>query len=205
MTKVRKDIEAHVENEMKTIAPNLGAILGTAVGARVLAKAGSLKKLASMPASTIQIMGAEKALIRALKTGTAPPKHGILFQHPIVHAAPRWQRGKMARAIAAKAAIAARVDMYGAGLNQTLLEKLNVCVTEIGDKYKEPVERPQQQYQRFDDRPRGGGYGSRGPRRDFRGGGGRDFRSGGGRDFRGGGGRDSRPGGNKRKRFGRRK
>jgi nucleolar protein 56 len=203
MTRVRKEIETHVENEMKTIAPNLGAILGTAVGARVLAKAGSLKKLASMPASTIQIMGAEKALFRALKTGTAPPKHGILFQHPIVHAAPRWQRGKMARAIAAKAAIAARVDMYGAGLNQTLLEKLNVRVTEIGDKYKEPTERPaQQQYQRFDDRPRGGGYTSRGPRRDFRGGGG----GGGGRDNRSGGagGRDFR-GGNKRKRFGRRK
>lgn len=196
MAKVRKDIETHVENEMKAIAPNLGAILGTAVGARVLAKAGSLKKLASMPASTIQIMGAEKALFRALKTGTAPPKHGILFQHPIVHAAPRWQRGKMARAIAAKAAIAARVDMYGAGLNQTLLEKLNVRVTEIGDKYKEPTERPPQQYQRFDDRQGGrrGGF-SRGPRRDFR-----SDRSDRGprsdRDFRSGG---------KRKRFGRRK
>ena len=202
MTKVRKEIETHVENEMKVIAPNLGAILGTAVGARILSKAGSLKKLASMPASTIQIMGAEKALFRALKTGTAPPKHGILFQHPIVHAAPRWQRGKMARAIAAKAAIAARVDMYGAGLNQTLLEKLNVRVTEIGDKYKEPVERPaQQQYQRFDDRPRGG-YGSRGPRRDFRGGGGgRDRKPGGGG---GRGDRDFRSGGNKRKRFGKR-
>lgn len=193
MAKIRKDIEIHVENEMKTIAPNLGAILGTAVGARILAKAGSLKKLASMPASTIQIMGAEKALFRALKTGTAPPKHGILFQHPIVHAAPRWQRGKMARAIAAKAAIASRVDMYGAGLNQTLLEKLNVRVTEIGDKYKEPVERPVQQHQRFDDRPRGGFKSRGGPRRDYRPGG------------RGGSGGDYRSGGNKRKRFGRRK
>ena len=83
---------------------------------------------------------AEKALFRALKTGTQPPKHGILFQHPTVHAAPRWQRGKMARAIASKAAIAARVDVYGAGLNQTLLDKLNVRVKEIGEKYKEPTE-----------------------------------------------------------------
>ena len=67
-----------------------------------------------MPASTIQILGAEKALFRSLKTGANPPKHGILFQHAIVHAAPSWQRGKIARAVAAKAAIAARVDVYGA-------------------------------------------------------------------------------------------
>jgi nucleolar protein 56 len=148
---------------MKNIAPNLAAILGTAVGARILAKAGSLKKLATMPASTIQVLGAEKALFRALKTGTQPPKHGILFQHAIVHAAPRWQRGKMARAIAAKAAIASRVDVYGQGINQSLLDKLNVRVAEIGEKYKDPVERPPQKVERrekenprgrFGDRPR---------------------------------------------------
>ena len=144
MAKARNAIEAHIEAQMKSIAPNVAAILGTAVGARILAKAGSIKKLATLPASTIQVLGAEKALFRALKTGTQPPKHGILFQHPIVHASPKWQRGKMARAIASKAAIAARVDVYGAGLNQTLLDKLNVRVTEIGEKYKEPTERPEQ-------------------------------------------------------------
>jgi len=95
-----------------------------------------------MPASTIQVLGAEKALFRSLKTGAQPPKHGLLFQHSLVHAAPRWQRGKIARAIAAKAAIAARVDVYGEGRNQTLFEKLNVRITEIGQKYKEPTERP---------------------------------------------------------------
>jgi nucleolar protein 56 len=142
MSQIRSEIETHIENEMREIAPNLATILGTAVGARILAKAGSLKKLASMPASTIQVLGAEKALFRALKTGTQPPKHGILFQHPVVHAAPKWQRGKMARAVASKAAIAARVDVYGGGLNQTLLEKLNVRVTEIGEKYREPVQKP---------------------------------------------------------------
>jgi nucleolar protein 56 len=171
MLQIRKEIETHIENEMKVIAPNLATILGTAVGARILAKAGSLKKLASMPASTIQILGAEKALFRSLKTGTQPPKHGILFQHPVVHAAPKWQRGKMARAIAAKAAIAARVDVYGGGLNQTLLEKLNVRVTEISEKYKEPSHRPPQpqriERQERQFRPREGPR-SRGPRRDFR-------------------------------------
>lgn len=137
---LRKKIEDHVEEQMRSTAPNTAAILGTAVGARVLAKAGSLKRLARMPASTIQVLGAEKALFRSLKTGARPPKHGLLFQHPLVHAAPRWQRGKIARAIAAKAAIAARVDVYGGEINNTLLDKLNIRVGEIDEKYKNPPE-----------------------------------------------------------------
>ncbi len=132
---IRNKLEDHVEEEMKNVAPNLSAILGTAVGARILARAGSIKNLATMPASTIQILGAEKALFRSLKTGSQPPKHGLLFQHASVHAAPRWQRGKIARAIAGKAAIASRVDYHGGGLNQVLLDKLNVRVVEIGKKY----------------------------------------------------------------------
>ena len=126
---------------MEIVAPNISGILGAAVGARILARAGSLKKLAFMPASTIQVLGAEKALFRSLKTGSQPPKHGLLFQHALVHAAPRWQRGKIARAISTKAAIAARVDVYGAGRNQMLFEKLNVRIKEIGEKYKEPTEK----------------------------------------------------------------
>jgi nucleolar protein 56 len=200
MAKIRKKIEDHIETEMNALAPNVAAILGTAVGARILAKAGSLKKMATLPASTIQVLGAEKALFRSLKTGTQPPKHGILFQHPTVHAAPKWQRGKMARAIASKAAIAARVDVYGGGLNHTLLEKLNVRVAEIGEKYKEPTERPPQpqrmerrrdDYRRRDDfRSRRDGPGGFRPRGDSRSG---DPR----REFRGDG--------NKRKKFGKRR
>ena len=161
---LRKKLEEHIESEMQEIAPNLSAILGTAVGARILGRAGSLKRMASLPASTIQVLGAEKALFRSLKTGSQPPKHGLLFQHAMVHAAPRWQRGKIARAVAAKAVIAARVDVYGEGLNQTLLEKLNVRVDEIGKKYENPTEKdirtPQQfkpQGGRFDDRRRESG------------------------------------------------
>ena len=143
---LRKNLEEHVESEMDIVAPNISAILGTAVGARILGRAGSLTKLASMPASTVQVIGAEKALFRALKTGAQPPKHGLLFQHTLVHAAPRWQRGKIARAIAAKAVIAARVDVYGEGLNETLLEKLDVRVKEIGKKYETPPEREPRRY-----------------------------------------------------------
>ena len=139
---LRTTLEAHIESQMKAIAPNLSGILGTSVGARILGRAGSLKRLATMPASTIQVLGAEKALFRSLKTGAQPPKHGLLFQHTLVHAAPRWQRGKIARAIAAKAALAARVDVFGGGRNDTLFEKLNVRINEIGEKYKEPPERP---------------------------------------------------------------
>ena len=144
---LRNELEDQVDEHMKDVAPNLSAVLGTTVGARILAKAGSLTKMASMPASTIQVLGAEKALFRALKTGSNPPKHGLLFQHAVVHAAPRWQRGKIARAIAAKAAIAARVDVHGGGLNNTLLDKLNVRVKEIEEKYSKPVKRPQPQEQ----------------------------------------------------------
>ena len=204
---LRKKLEEHIESEMQEIAPNLSAILGTAVGARILGRAGSLKRMASLPASTIQVLGAEKALFRSLKTGSQPPKHGLLFQHAMVHAAPRWQRGKIARAVAAKAVIAARVDVYGEGLNQTLLEKLNVRVDEIGKKYENPTEKdirtPQQfkpQGGRFDDRRREGGRREGGRFDDRR-------REGGDRNERSSYGeqrRDSRNSGKKRKKFGRR-
>ena len=138
---LRKTIEEHIEEQMNEELPNITAVLGAAVGARILAHAGSLKRLSSMPASTIQVLGAEKALFRSLKTGANPPKHGILFQHATVHAAPKWQRGKIARAVAGKAAIAARVDVYGGGLNQTLLDKLNIRIQEIGKKYAEPTKK----------------------------------------------------------------
>ena len=169
---LRRKLEALVEKEMGAVAPNLAAILGTALSARMLARIGSIKKLASLPASTIQVLGAERALFRSLKTGSEPPKHGLLFQHPLVHAAPRWQRGKIARAIAAKAVIAARVDVYSEDgeLNRTLLEKLNIRIGEIGEKFREPVERsgggtaPRQDYGRRSDGRSGkrGGGGSRG-------------------------------------------
>ena len=142
---MRKNLEEQIDTQMKDIAPNISAVLGTTVGARILAKAGSLVRLSSMPASTIQVLGAEKALFRALKTGSNPPKHGLLFQHAVVHAAPRWQRGKIARAIAAKAAIAARVDVHGGGLNNTLLDKLNIRVKEIEEKYDKPVKKPERE------------------------------------------------------------
>jgi nucleolar protein 56 len=121
------------------VAPNVKEVLTASVGARITARAGSLQRLATLPASTIQILGAEKALFRSLKTGANPPKHGMLFQHPLIHAAPKWQRGKIARAIAAKVAIAARIDAYRhAGRDLFIAEKLKKRISEIREKNKLP-------------------------------------------------------------------
>jgi nucleolar protein 56 len=125
---------------METVAPNIKAMLTASVGARIIAKAGSLSRLAVLPASTIQVLGAEKALFRALKTGTRPPKHGLLFQHPLIHAAPKWQRGKIARAVASKVAIAARIDVYRhAEKDLSISKRLDSRIAEIQEKYKEPI------------------------------------------------------------------
>src|SRR5437870_13176670 len=68
-----------------------------------------------MPSSTLQVLGAEKALFRTLKTGARPPKHGVIFQYAPIHQSPKWLRGKIARAVAGKLAIAAQMDAYGGG------------------------------------------------------------------------------------------
>lgn len=138
-TELRRILAHQIEEMMEKIAPNLKDILTATVGARLMAKAGSLQKLSIMPSSTIQIIGAEKALFRSLKTGAPPPKHGILFQHPILHSAPKWQRGKMARAIASKVAIAVRIDLFRNGEKDLYIsEQLNKRIAEIQEKYKEP-------------------------------------------------------------------
>jgi nucleolar protein 56 len=138
-TELRRILAHQIEEMMEKIAPNIKDILTATVGARLMAKAGSLQKLSVMPSSTIQIIGAEKALFRSLKTGAPPPKHGILFQHPILHSAPKWQRGKMARAIASKVAIAVRIDLFRNGEKDAhISEQLNKRIAEIQEKYKEP-------------------------------------------------------------------
>ncbi len=97
----------------REVAPNLSALLGPVLASRLIRSAGSLERLSRMPSSTVQLLGAEKALFRHLKEGNRPPKHGVLFQHPAVHGAPFWARGRMARALAGKASIAARADVAG--------------------------------------------------------------------------------------------
>lgn len=139
LSELRTNLSSTVENLMEILAPNLKNILTAIIGARLIAKAGSLLRLAQMPSSTIQIIGAEKALFRALKTGTRPPKHGLIFQHPSVNSAPKWQRGKIARALSSKIAIAVRIDVYRKGaLDNSLLDKLTKRIETIQKIYHEP-------------------------------------------------------------------
>jgi nucleolar protein 56 len=135
---LRDKVASHVEKTMREVAPNLTEVAGATIGARLIAKAGGLRKLAILPASTIQILGAEKALYRALKSGARPPKHGILFQHAAVHSAPKWQRGKIARSVAGKIAIAARVDTFRGSKDESVMQSLQSRLEEIRQKYKEP-------------------------------------------------------------------
>ena len=139
LSELRTNLSSTIENLMEILAPNLKNILTAIIGARLIAKAGSLLRLAQMPSSTIQIIGAEKALFRALKTGTRPPKHGLIFQHPSVNSAPKWQRGKIARALSSKIAIAVRIDVYRKGaLDNSLLDKLTKRIEMIQKIYHEP-------------------------------------------------------------------
>ena len=112
LIKLKREQENYIKELMSAEAPNLSAIAGPILGAKLIALAGGLEKLARLPASTIQVLGAEKALFRFFRTGRGAPKHGIIFQHPYVHGSPRWQRGKIARLLAAKIAIAARIDYF---------------------------------------------------------------------------------------------
>jgi len=140
----REGLNSYVESQMKRISPNVTEVAGATIGARLMAKAGGLERLAVMPASTIQILGAEKALFRSLRTGARPPKHGILFQHQAVHTAPKWQRGKIARTLANKIAIAARVDYYRGEKDATIKAGLDRRLESIKERYKEPpAQRPQ--------------------------------------------------------------
>jgi nucleolar protein 56 len=136
---LRKNMEVYVDKTMEKVAPNTRAVAGALLGARLIAIAGSLQSLAMKPASTIQVLGAEKALFRSLKTGARPPKHGLIFQHAILHDAKRWQRGKIARVLAGKLAIAARIDAFrGKYVGDSLKADIEKRLEEIREKYKEP-------------------------------------------------------------------
>ena len=138
----RKKLAEYIDEAMKEVAPNIRELVGSLLGARLINLAGGLLKLALLPASTIQVLGAEKALFRALRTGGKPPKHGVIFQFPEIFRAPRWQRGKIARALAAKLAIAAKADAFtGNFIAPKLKEELMKRIQEIKTLYAKPPPR----------------------------------------------------------------
>ncbi|KAJ3669869.1 hypothetical protein LUZ60_010193 [Juncus effusus] len=113
LSEYRAQLYDYLKNRMNTIAPNLTSLVGELVGARLIAHGGSLVNLSKQPGSTIQILGAEKALFRALKTKHATPKYGLIYHASLIgQAAPR-NKGKIARSLAAKAALAIRYDALG--------------------------------------------------------------------------------------------
>ena len=154
---LRQNMESYVNGTMEEVAPNIKSLVGALLGARLIAISGSLRNLAMRPASTIQVLGAEKALFRSLKTGARPPKHGLIFQAALLHDAKNWQRGKIARALAGKLSIAARADAFGGRyVGDRLKADLERRMEEIKEKYKDPPpikeRKPTQEQRRFGER-----------------------------------------------------
>ncbi|MBN2489139.1 MAG: NOP58 family protein [Methanosarcinaceae archaeon] len=116
----RNSIEAYLIQIVTSNSPNLAAIAGALLGARLISLAGSLERLAYFPSSTVQVIGANKALFKHLRARAPSPKHGIIFNHPLIKNAPWWQRGKIARAVAAKISFASRIDLYSGKLDESL-------------------------------------------------------------------------------------
>jgi nucleolar protein 56 len=114
------------------IAPNCSELVGGLVAARLIARAGGLISLAMMPSSTIQVIGARGALFSHLRSGSPPPKHGLLFQHRRVHNAPRERRGRVARVLSAKLAIAARIDHFRGEADPAFLEAAQARIDMAG-------------------------------------------------------------------------
>lgn len=113
LTEYRAQLYDYLQNRMTAIAPNLTIMVGELVGARLIAHAGSLMNLAKQPASTVQILGAEKALFRALKTKHDTPKYGLIYHASLIGQAAPKNKGKISRVLAAKTALAIRVDALG--------------------------------------------------------------------------------------------
>lgn len=110
LTEYRSQLFEYLKNRMNAIAPNLTILVGELVGARLISHAGSLMNLAKQPASTVQILGAEKALFRALKTKHDTPKYGLIYHASLIGQAAPKNKGKISRVLAAKCSLAIRVD-----------------------------------------------------------------------------------------------
>ncbi len=128
---MKDELEAYIDSIMTELSPNIKAFVGPLLGAKLIAKAGGLYKLAMMPGSTIQVLGAEKALFRHLIQGKPSPKHGLIFQHPLISAKPKEVRGRIARSLSAKLSIAARLDYYGKPLNKELIADFEKRLKEL--------------------------------------------------------------------------
>ncbi len=116
------------------LLPNSSGLVGGLVAARLMALAGSAVELARLPASSIQVLGAKGALFSHITRGSPPPKHGIIYQHKRVHNAPRGARGKVARVLAGRLAIAARIDFYRGMADEEFLAEASRMIEAAGER-----------------------------------------------------------------------
>lgn len=123
---LREKETKYLENVMKSFCPNLNTVAGSLVGAKLISLAGGLHKLIILPASTVQMLGAEKALFRHMKNKKSlPPKYGELFNHPLVQKTKKAEKGKVARALANKISLAAKIDFFnGKFIGDRLLKEV---------------------------------------------------------------------------------
>merc|ERR1712066_531746 len=129
LAEYRKELSKYLTDKMGDVAPNLAALIGDTVGARLISHAGSLTNLAKYPASTVQILGAEKALFRALKKKGNTPKYGLIFHSSFIGRAAAKNKGRISRFLANKCSIASRIDCFSEQSNNI-----------FGNKLKEQVE-----------------------------------------------------------------
>ncbi len=116
-------VRGYIEEEMPKVAPNTSSLTGALIAARLISSAGGLESLAKLPSSTIQLLGAEKALFRFIRGKGTPPKHGVIYQYPLIRKSNKKVRGKLARKLANKIAIAARIDMFSGGRGEGKLQE----------------------------------------------------------------------------------
>ncbi|XP_068224518.1 nucleolar protein 56, partial [Palaemon carinicauda] len=126
----RKQLAEYLKSKMSMIAPNLAVLIGDMVGARLISHSGSLTNLAKYPASTVQILGAEKALFRAIKMRTNTPKYGLIYHASFISRAGLANKGRISRYLANKCSIASRIDCFSENLTSVFGEKLKDQVEE---------------------------------------------------------------------------
>lgn len=129
---MRTGLMREVSRRADQVMPNASALVGGLVAARLMAEAGGLSALARMPAGAIQVLGARTALFSHLRGGAPSPKHGVIFQHRRVHNAGKEVRGRVARVLAAKLAIAARIDRYRGELDAVFIDRAQARIDAAG-------------------------------------------------------------------------
>ena len=137
----KHQLDNYIQEKIKEIAPNLYDVAGANLSAKLIAHMNGLENLAKLPSSTVQIIGAEKAIFRHLKTGENPPKHGLIFQHPSIRGSNWWVRGKLARAVANSISIAARKDAFSNDYDPNLKTALDEKVEKIKKSHPFPERR----------------------------------------------------------------